>query len=262
MNIRFAKYHGAGNDFILIDNRNGTYSLDNKQINFLCDRHFGIGADGLITLSEDDKTSFRMTYYNADGLEGSMCGNGGRCITAFAAELGIIKQWASFIAVDGIHKCEVLQSENGRMKVRISMGDVKRFERIGADYFIHTGSPHFVKFVPDIELVNVIVEGKKIRWAERFQPEGVNVNFVEKKGDILYVKTFERGVEDHTLSCGTGNTASAMAAFLNESAGLKHYHVISPGGELSIFFDFKDNKFTHVFLEGPAEKVFEGNINL
>jgi len=262
MEIQFAKYHGAGNDFILIDNRNGKKRPDKNQIAMLCDRHFGIGADGLITLNNAADFDFHMTYFNSDGMEGSMCGNGGRCITAFALHLGVIKKKAVFSAIDGIHTAEIIEDKGNSQIIRISMNDVNAFEKTGVDYFINTGSPHFVRFVDDINTIDVIADGKKIRWEERFQPEGTNVNFVEKKQDFLYVKTFERGVEDHTLSCGTGNTASAMAAFLSDDLSKNEYIVESPGGKLKVQFDFREGKFSNVHLLGPAVRVFEGIIIL
>ena len=262
MNIRFWKYHGTGNDFIIIDNRSGKASLNSSQIAGLCHRHVGIGADGLIEVKQSDTCDFRMIYYNADGFEGSMCGNGGRCITAFAVHSGLIEKEATFQAVDGLHQATVLSSKENELTIRLTMQDVKIFKTLGNDFFIDTGSPHFVKFVQDIESIDVVEEGKKIRWDKRFRPDGVNVNFAEARKKELIVKTFERGVEDHTLSCGTGNTASAMAMCLRTQSNQREYNIESPGGRVKVGFNFVNNTFTEVFLQGPAKQVFEGSINL
>ncbi|MCB0805496.1 MAG: diaminopimelate epimerase [Bacteroidales bacterium] len=263
MHINFAKYHGAGNDFILIDNRGRLINpTDNNLIANLCHRHFGIGADGLILLENSKEADFRMVYFNADGYEGTMCGNGGRCVTAFAHSIGLIKEQTRFIASDGIHMAKVLKAQNAYWLVRLSLSDVTSFQKFDDGYFLNTGSPHFVKFVDDAESIDVIPEGKRYRWDERFKPEGTNVNFVEVNKNKLIVKTFERGVEDHTLSCGTGITASALAAAIFTGENFTNYEVLSPGGSLQVSFEKVTEVFTNIILEGPAERSFEGSVKV
>lgn len=256
--ITFYKYQGTGNDFIMIDNRDKKFDSDLSGIKKLCDRRFGIGADGLILLENVKDYDFSMVYFNSDGNESSMCGNGGRCITAFAAFLGVIKNNAKFIAIDGSHEAEIF--ENGI--VSLKMKDVSAIEKSGNDFILDTGSPHFVRFVDKVSDVDVFAEGRKIRRSERFAAKGINVNFVELKNGILNVRTYERGVEDETLSCGTGVTASALAM---ASAGLvngkEECSIAVPGGSLKVKYKLQNkNSFTDVWLEGPAEFVFKGEI--
>ncbi len=254
MQLECYKYQGTGNDFVLIDNREKTISLTTEQIKWLCDRRFGIGADGLMLLELEPGVDFKMVYFNSDGNESSMCGNGGRCITAFAKRLGIVSTEAKFLAIDGIHEAKI----NGN-EVSLKMNDVRQVE-VGEDYFyLNTGSPHYVKFVNDIESVNVFEEGKKIRYNDRFAAEGTNVNFIEKNDNELFVRTYERGVEDETLSCGTGVTASALiAAFKGQSTDKHHCAVKTLGGNLNVKFDkVLESTFYNIWLEGPAEFVFK-----
>lgn len=260
MKINFYKYHGAGNDFILLDDRENKYNiLSYQQIAFLCHRRFGIGADGLMLLQNHPEYNFKMIYYNSDGHEGSMCGNGGRCITAFAAMLGIIKEKTNFLASDGPHEAYI--QENGSIKLRMS--DVFNVE-INEDYFfIDTGSPHYVTFRKNVVSEDVLTEGRKIRYNERFSKEGTNVNFVEKKGDHIFVCTYERGVEEETLSCGTGVVASALAAIKNKAAGFYQINAKTKGGDLSVYCTkVSDTIFNNIWLEGPAAFVFEGEIEI
>ncbi|HQU58134.1 MAG TPA: diaminopimelate epimerase [Saprospiraceae bacterium] len=257
--IPFHKYQGAGNDFILIDQRSRPYlsRKDSTQIERLCDRHFGIGADGLILLQEKAGYDFEMVYFNADGGEGSMCGNGGRCIVAFAHHLGLITDSCRFQAVDGPH--EARRRANGWIELRL--GDVASVEQGQGYYFLNTGSPHYVTFVDDLQAVNVYQQGRAIRYSERFRAEGANVNFVQVQGNGIAVATYERGVEDETLACGTGVTASAIARYLQTPAnGLQTIPIQAKGGQLEVRFEPKGDGFTNIWLCGPAEKVFEGTI--
>jgi len=251
--MNFYKYQGTGNDFIMVDNRTETFSHSTSLIHQLCDRRFGIGADGLILLENDSETDFKMVYYNADGNESTMCGNGGRCIAAFAHHLNIIGSKTRFKAIDGIHKAEI----NGQI-VKLKMGDVHHIENHENYSVLNTGSPHYVQFVEDVKSIDVYNEGKKIRNNNIFKNEGINVNFVTEISDNeIFVRTYERGVEDETYSCGTGVTASALT-FMQ-----KHYlnslTVKTLGGELKVYAEKSENGFKNVWLEGPAKLVFEGN---
>ena len=261
MKIKFDKYQGTGNDFILLDNRENDYDkITTEQVKKMCDRHFGIGADGLMLLNKKEDFDFEMIYYNADGNEGSMCGNGGRCIVQFASSLGIKKNdYYVFSATDGTHKAEIDLDKEVSLKMN-NVSDVKFF----LDYYIlNTGSPHYVKFVKDIENIDVVTEGRKIRYSKEFAKEGINVNFVEVLGDdSIYVRTYERGVEDETLSCGTGVTASALVAAHNEN-GFNRVEVKTKGGNLSVEFERKgESKFEGIWLCGPANFVFSGEIEV
>jgi diaminopimelate epimerase len=262
MKIDFVKYHGTGNDFILIDNRMLNLHLDHKAISFICNRHYGIGADGLIYLDNDEKLDFGMKYFNADGKEGTMCGNGGRCITAFAAHLGLIDQEAIFSSIDGKHHSRILSRENELTQVTLQLKDVDNIKRFPDYYFLDTGSPHYVKFVKNIESVDVLKEGKKIRWDQSFQPEGTNVNFVEIKDEALILRTYERGVENITLSCGTGATATAIAAFIELNGKRTEYKIETLGGQLDVKFQHHSGKFSNIWLTGAAQKVFEGSVQI
>lgn len=253
--MTFSKYQGAGNDFILIDNRDNTFDRSNEQlVQKLCDRRFGIGADGLMLLQNKPNYDFEMIYYNADGREGSMCGNGGRCIVAFARDLGIITDKTVFLAVDGIHHAS-LSSD----LVNLQMIDVQNFERDGEAYILQTGSPHYVQFVEKLKDKNVFQDGYHIRNNGTYAEEGINVNFIEAQGEGYFLRTFERGVEDETYACGTGATAAAMAVALhNGLAGDVAIPIRVLGGQLYISFHKSGHHFTHVFLKGPAEFVFKG----
>jgi len=250
-NIRFYKYQATGNDFVMIDDRNNQFPATQENIAFLCHRRFGVGADGLILIQNDKDYDFRMVYFNADGLEGSMCGNGGRSAVRFAEDLGIFKYKTRFIAVDGEHLAEATVE-----KISLKMGKVHGIERTDKYDFMNTGSPHFVRFVENIENVDVFNEGKAIRYADEWLARGgTNVNFVEKISDnTIYVRTYERGVEDETYSCGTGVTASALSAYMNHQLE-SPIQIITKGGNLSVSFD---ESFDNIYLEGPAVRVFEG----
>lgn len=260
MKIKFDKYQGAGNDFILLDNRENTLDqLKVEQVRKMCDRRFGIGADGLMLLNKKEGFDFEMVYFNADGNKGSMCGNGGRCITQFASALGIKKNEYLFSAIDGIHKAEI----NLEKEIKLEMNNVKDIEFSLDHYVLDTGSPHYVKFIKGIEDYDVVTEGRKIRNSKEFAKKGINVNFVEiLSDDKIYVRTYERGVEDETLSCGTGVTASALVAAHNDN-GFNRVEVKTRGGNLSVEFDKKsDREFVNIWLCGPATFVYSGEIEL
>ena len=260
MQIKFHKYQGTGNDFVVLDNRNMEYqALSTKQVRFLCDRRFGIGADGLMILNQKNGYDFEMTYYNADGGESSMCGNGGRCLVKFANDLGIKREMYRFVAVDGEHEAEI--DLDGVVSLR--MQDVKGIKHFHGDFKLNTGSPHYVKMVSDVMDYDVFKKGREIRYSSMFADEGINVNFVEQKeDDEIIVRTYERGVENETLSCGTGVTAAALVCYHNEN-GFNEVTVITRGGKLTIEYDrVNDDTYENIWLCGPAEKVFEGAIEL
>ena len=260
MAFNFFKYQGTGNDFIIIDNRDFKFNRgDNKLVEILCDRRFGIGADGLMLLQTKAGYDFEMVYYNSDGNESSMCGNGGRCIVEFARTLGLVKEKAQFVAIDGEHIALVKQDF-----ISLKMNDVNGVELNTEFSFLNTGSPHYVAFVSDIATYNVFDEGKKIRTNNRFKIEGTNVNFIEKQDKDLFVRTYERGVEGETYSCGTGVTAAALvAAIKNVSTAENYCNIKTLGGNLKVkFTKHPDNSFTDVWLEGPATFVFKGEITI
>ncbi|MFK7806477.1 MAG: diaminopimelate epimerase [Saprospiraceae bacterium] len=259
MTIPFSKYQGTGNDFVIIDNRKNLLSKnDYKFIEQLCDRRFGIGADGLILLQEKEGFDFDMVYFNSDGKESSMCGNGGRCIVAFAKKLGLIKDQCSFDAIDGRHEARIQEND----KVELKMSNVKSYELDEDAYILDTGSPHYVVFVEDVDDINVVENGQAIRYSERFREKGINVNFVEKTKSELIVATYERGVEAETYSCGTGVTASAIAYALKRKATDKsNIKIQTKGGQLEVHLTPSDQGFNDIWLCGPATLVFEGQVN-
>lgn len=267
MHISFEKYHGAGNDFIMIDNRNSIFDGQNFQlIKHLCNRHFGIGADGLILIEKSVDMAFKMNYYNADGNPGSMCGNGGRCAVAFANKLRIMNQNADvvFDAADGRHKASIISAEYlGSAVVKLSMNDVDKAEANDDYFFINTGSPHYIKFVDDVNAIDVINEGKAIRYTNRFKTEGTNVNFAQTDGETIKVRTYERGVEDETLACGTGVTAVALAAAIQSKFIGEHtQNILATGGNLKVSYKYDGYRFSKIFLEGDATFVFTGIIEI
>ncbi len=258
MQIHFYKYQGTGNDFIIIDDRDARFSLlSQSQISFLCDRRFGIGADGLILLQQEKNFDFKMKYFNADGNESTMCGNGGRCIVKFAHDLKIVSEKTSFIAIDGPHDAEVKND-----LVRLKMKDVSEVKQIDGYFILNTGSPHYVTFVDDTNEINVFFEGKKIRNSEPFKKEGINVNFVEKTDNGIVVRTYERGVENETFSCGTGVVASAVINSISENKNENLVAVKTLGGNLSVELSKNENGFNNIWLIGPAEYVFKGEIEI
>lgn len=258
--MKFFKYQGAGNDFIVVDNRDKKWHLSEQQISGLCNRRTGIGGDGLMLLQEAQGYDFEMRYYNADGRLGSMCGNGGRCIVAFAYQLGLFEEFCTFLAYDGAHTASV--KEQGRL-VNLQMRDVDEIQAFGKDWVLDTGSPHYIKKVSQLDAYPVVQAGREIRNQAAF-PEGVNVNFIEPITHGYAVRTYERGVEDETLACGTGVTAVALAmAHEKQELGKQHTILQVPGGTLKVTFNYLGGQqFREVFLEGPAELVFSGNVNL
>ena len=257
MKLQFFKYQGTGNDFVMIDNRQNIFNKkDTKRIAFLCDRRFGIGADGLILLERHDTLDFKMVYYNSDGNESTMCGNGGRCITAFAKFLGIIDKEAEFEAIDGFHK-SIIEND----VVKLQMQDVKSVDSHKGHVFLNTGSPHHVQLEHNLEEMDVKTHGSKIRYGEPYNEAGSNVNFVNKiAGDIFAVRTYERGVEDETLSCGTGVTAVALAMHYIGQTKNNLVTLQTPGGELKVSFEKDKDSYKNVWLIGPATQVFKGEI--
>jgi diaminopimelate epimerase len=261
LKVNFYKYQGTGNDFIMLDGRAKKFIVPaQNDIKLLCDRQFGIGADGLIIIIKSKVADFEMLYFNADGKQGSMCGNGGRCTVAFAKYLKLIQNKTNFIAYDGLHKGEI--SKNGI--ITLKMGNVSGVSIKGNDYELNTGSPHYVCFKENISNINVFEEGRKIRYNKTYSQNGINVNFVEIKKKELYVRTYERGVENETLSCGTGVTAAAIAfAALKKKQNNYKINIKTPGGNLKVSFKTKDHQiFTDIYLTGPATKVFTGQISI
>jgi len=262
MELPFHKYQGAGNDFVIIDQRSESWIDPGNQplVARLCDRRFGIGADGLMLLVSHPDYDFEMVYFNADGRPGSMCGNGARCIVAFAKKRGLFSEETHFLAVDGPHRARMPRPE----WVELHMTDVTAVETAPDFYFLDTGSPHYVQFVPALDQVDVVSRGRAIRYNDRFREVGTNVNFVERRADGLHIGTYERGVEDETLACGTGVTAAALVSSLESAADEADLEipVYARGGDLSVRFRREGQRFTNIWLCGPATFVFRGQINL
>ena len=255
MKINFTKYEGNGNDFIIIDDRKEEFSEDNVlMISKLCDRKFGIGADGLILLRKHKVYDFQMIYFNSDGNESSMCGNGGRCLVSYALQLDIDLKTNSFLAIDGVHKFKVVENE-----IYLKMNDVKDIVVKNGYNFLNTGSPHVVQIVENVDEINVYEQGKKIR--RQFKDmNGVNVNFVSFNNDIIKCRTFERGVENETLSCGTGVVAVALYIFKKKKISDNKIIVSTKGGSLSVSFKNDGNSFREIWLKGDINKIFDGLI--
>lgn len=260
MQIEFYKYQGTGNDFVMIDNRAGIFPKENTElVAHLCDRRFGIGADGLILLDTDADTDFRMVYYNSDGNLSSMCGNGGRCLVAFAKKLNIIQNETTFIASDGLHYATVSEENI----VSLQMIDVTEIKNTSEYSYLNTGSPHHVQLVADLENYNVKENGATIRYGDLYGKEGSNINFVKKINENTFsLRTYERGVEGETLACGTGATAVAIAMNATGQTNLNAINLNVEGGKLSVSFDIENGKYTNVFLKGPAEFVYKGRIEI
>lgn len=257
MAINFYKYQGTGNDFVVIDNRSNKFNKnDTKLIAHLCDRRFGIGADGLMLLENDKIADFRMVYYNADGNESTMCGNGGRCIVAFAKFLTIFDNETTFIAVDGLHKAVI----NGDV-VTLQMIDVKEINEFDDHLFLNTGSPHHVQLVNGLKTFDVKGEGAKLCYGNLYGKTGSNINFVTKVNDCSFsVRTYERGVDDETLACGTGVTAVALAMHYSSQTKNNVITLHVEGGELEVSFSELDGCYSNIWLKGNAMQVFKGEI--
>ena len=268
MSIPFFKYHGTGNDFILIDNFDGTINLTEDDIILMCDRRFGIGSDGLILLEESKDADYNMVFYNPDASQ-SFCGNGSRCALAFALHLKKAQQEGNFEAIDGIHTYEVL-NDTYKMGMRPT-GVPKLVERELENpaslkpepkhFFLHTGSPHYIVYCENVDRVDLYGDAHEIRYSPEFRQEGVNVNFVQRSNDVLYVRTYERGVEEETLSCGTGVTAVAISDY-QEHGGERFRLINTKGGQLRVEFEPGNEGYDKIFLEGPAEFVFRGEWDL
>ncbi len=263
MGLQFEKYQATGNDFVMIDNRKYVFDeKDEAKIRQICDRRFGIGADGLILITGHEDLDFEMKYFNSDGKEGTMCGNGGRCAAAFVRKLKLSNSKHFFFkAIDGTHEAHITLDS-----VRLKMSDVSGSRRIGNWYFLDTGSPHIVEFASNLNEVNVKKKGREIRFHKKFRPAGVNANFVEYKEKMVYIRTYERGVENETSSCGTGSVAAAISVYLNfESHKTREqkqeYEIQAPGGKLKVGFEIdEDSGYRNIWLEGPASHVFSGTI--
>lgn len=263
--MKFWKYQGAGNDFIMLDQRmNQTITRSDTQlIEHMCDRRFGIGADGLILLQQQEGYDFEMVYFNADGRESTMCGNGGRCIAAFAHHLGLAGNTCRFIAIDGPHDAVINATEDVHMPawVELQMKDVNSIERQHDAFVLDTGSPHYVQFTEHLDQKDMVAEGRAVRYSDTFKAAGINVNLVEKFPDGLHIRTYERGVEDETLACGTGVTAAALSSMADapEQAGVVEVPVFAKGGRLAVRFTaYGNGHFSDIWLCGPAQQVFEG----
>lgn len=253
MHLEFSKYQGAGNDFIMVDNRDASFPKKNYSwIEKLCDRRYGIGADGLILLENSDDADFRMVYFNADGKESTMCGNGGRCIMAYAKKLGVIEQQAEFVAIDGMHQAKILNDG----QVELGMQDVLDIEEVrGTEFVLNTGSPHYVVVLDEMP-THILELAKKIRFNSRFASDGINVNFIKIDQNKVTIRTYERGVEDETLACGTGSVAAAVVA--SKFFPSNSFRVQTQGGDLKVDFT---PAFEEVFLTGPADFVFSGTMS-
>ena len=260
MIIQFYKYEGTGNDFIILDNREGKYkAITTEMVKKLCHRKFGIGADGLMLMNTKEGYDFEMIYFNADGSSSTMCGNGGRCMVQFAYDMGIHQYTYTFFAVDNVYVAEIDKDNT----IKLKMKDVTEVVFHAGYSLLHTGSPHFVKFASDIENIDVVETGREIRYSKAFAEKGINVNFVENVDEeTISVRTYERGVEDETLSCGTGVTAAALMAAHNP-VGFNRVEVKTPGGKLSVeFTKIDDQHFTDIWLCGPAHQVYSGQVNI
>jgi len=255
MNLAFQKYQGTGNDFVIIDNRELLWAPEVSHVSNICDRRFGVGADGLILIQDHTEYDFEMIYFNSDGSK-SLCGNGSRCAIHFAKSLNIISSRAKFLTTDGVHEARIDSDQ-----ISFQLFDVNEMKKIGDDLFINTGSPHYIRFVQNVDQVNVFEQGRQIRNDPRFASDGTNVNFVEiMDQSTICVRTYERGVENETLSCGTGVTASAIAA---QSKGLKSpIKIKTKGGNLEVSFKANDSIYQDIWLKGPAVPVFSGTVSV
>jgi len=272
--LSFHKYHGTGNDFIMLDNRllQMPTSVYEAQYEAWCHRRFGIGADGLILLQYHPEANFEMVYYNADGKIGSLCGNGSRCAVAFAYHLGIISSGETqFMASDGLHKAYLEPTpKDDIVWVRLEMQPVRSITRQGDDWVLDTGSPHYVRFVNHLSHENIVKIGREIRYAPAYTAKGINVNLVEwQQPEHIVMATYERGVEDETYSCGTGAVAAALASFCQRASKTtgselsQTLHIKTKGGELLVSaHQLPSGGFDQVWLQGPAARVFIGEVPL
>lgn len=261
MDIKFEKFQGAGNDFILLDNRNAIYSnLTFEQIKTICNRHTGIGADGLILLDYSNDSDFEMRYFNSDGNASSLCGNGSRCVVAYAYKLGIIGNYTQFKAIDGYHNAQLISNN----EVRLKMNNISRIMHFDKAIVLDTGSPHYIELHDDISNLNIKKLGSEIRNSKPFNPEGINVNFIQKESNQKFlIRTFERGVEDETLACGTGAVAAAVGMHhLGETEGETKIELQALGGMLIVDFIYKNKSYENIHLQGPANFVFSGTLKI
>lgn len=260
MKIQFEKYQGTGNDFVMLNNLNGEFDhLTIAAIQQLCDRRFGIGADGLIKINAHSSLDFEVDYYNSDGSK-SFCGNGARCAVAFAQTLGIDVANTRFLAIDGVHSARM---ENNT--IALDMLPVNHIEQNDESYILDTGSPHFIRFVNDVDAADIVQTGKEIRYSEYYNKEGINVNLIEQTSEnSIKIRTYERGVEDETLSCGTGATACALVvAYKSDQIGKNTVEVEVKGGKLAVSYDYLGGgKFSKIQLIGPGKFVFKGEIDV
>ncbi|MFT4061474.1 MAG: diaminopimelate epimerase [Edaphocola sp.] len=256
MKLHFFKYQGAGNDFVILDDRKNRTTLSAGRIAHLCNRRFGIGADGLMLLQSTPGADFKMVYFNSDGNESTLCGNGARCIAAFAYHQGIVGRSMEFMAIDGLHKAIVLDDGT----VALHMQNVAEILFEDEATILNTGSPHYVQWVNDVSHIDVYGNGRKIRYSGRFGDKGINVNFVSNMDDGIAIRTYERGVEDETLACGTGVTAAAIAS-VGKQTGMFEVPVKAQGGHLQVTFEKKTtDSAEHIVLTGGAAFVFEGSV--
>jgi len=254
--LKFSKFHGAGNDFVMINAIKSDFCLSNDAIKAICDRKIGVGADGLIMILPSDKYDFKMKYYNCDGNESTFCGNGGRCVAAFAVEEGLVPQHIEYEAVDGVHKAIVTKNSDNEFMVTITMRDIESYDIDNERLIINTGSPHYVTRVENLKNFDVRKHGAEIRNDKSISPNGINVDFMEVIDNQYHIRTFERGVEDETLACGTGVTASAIAAAL--WYGGDNIDIKTTLATLNVRFEKTENSIKNIFLSGPATHVYDG----
>jgi diaminopimelate epimerase len=259
LNINFYKYQGTGNDFVIIDNRSLNHVFSNEEVRQICNRKFGIGSDGLILIQDHPTLDFEMIFFNPDASQ-SFCGNGSRCAVLFAKHLGLFNQRTIFESTDGEHSAELMQDN----WVSLKMHDVPNFEWIGSDLFLDTGSPHYVTAKTYEQGFDIVEHAHKIRYNQRFAEIGVNVNYIKRDDEVLKVRTYERGVENETLSCGTGVTAAALASHLfdDKDSGSFEQEVLSEGGNLRVAYQAGTGGFTDIYLKGPAAMVYKGTISI
>ena len=265
MKIQFYKYQGTGNDFVMVDNRGGNFNYNNTEfVSSICDRRYGIGCDGLILIEDNNDLDFTMKYFNSDGSELGMCGNGARCVVQFAKKLGIINNSAIFQASDGVHHAEII--DNNYVRVKMNDIDMSNYDLIDKNFdniYLDNGSPHLVINSNDIDKIDVFNEGRKIRYGEKYKHEGVNINFVEftSNSSLFKVRTYERGVEDETLSCGTGAIAVAVVLNYSNIINKEEIKISMKGGNLKVSFSRVGDNFSNIWLSGAVSEIYKGEIN-